>query len=134
MITEDYVSFETAKLLKERGFNVPCRANYRSCYPHDKVPFYHGLPKDFNGKEYERLNSEWFSAPTIQMVMKWFLQEHNIYVNVVPSVEGCYWTGKWHSYVANLNERDPVGRFIGTFNSCEEAAEEAIKYCLENLI
>ena len=26
MITEDYVGFETAKLLKEKGFNECCRA------------------------------------------------------------------------------------------------------------
>lgn len=28
MIAEDYVSFEVAKLLKEKGFNEPCRAIY----------------------------------------------------------------------------------------------------------
>jgi hypothetical protein len=28
MITEDYVSFEVAKLLKEKGFNEPCIATY----------------------------------------------------------------------------------------------------------
>ena len=27
-ITEDYVSFETAKLLKEKGFNEPCLKEY----------------------------------------------------------------------------------------------------------
>ena len=29
MITEDYVSFETAKLLKEKGFDEPCVYVYR---------------------------------------------------------------------------------------------------------
>ena len=28
MITEDYVSFETAKLLKEKGFNEGCSTTY----------------------------------------------------------------------------------------------------------
>lgn len=28
MITEDYVSFETAKLLREKGFEEVCSANY----------------------------------------------------------------------------------------------------------
>ena len=28
MITEDYVSFEVAKMLKEKGFNEPCHATY----------------------------------------------------------------------------------------------------------
>ena len=28
MIKESYVSFETAKMLKEAGFDVPCTSNY----------------------------------------------------------------------------------------------------------
>ena len=28
MITEDFVSFETAKLLKEKGFNTSCMGRY----------------------------------------------------------------------------------------------------------
>jgi hypothetical protein len=28
MITEDYVSFETAKLLKEKGFDATCKKYY----------------------------------------------------------------------------------------------------------
>ena len=30
MITEDYVSFETAKLLKEKGFDGICRTAYET--------------------------------------------------------------------------------------------------------
>ena len=32
MITEDYVSFETAKLLKEKGFDETCRAFWKNWY------------------------------------------------------------------------------------------------------
>ena len=66
--------------------------------------------------------------------MKWLLREYKLYVNVCPSVEYYYWTEKWHSYVEDLNKRYPFGRFIGTFDSLEEACEASIKYCLKNLI
>ena len=91
------------------------------------------------GNTYE-VNGEWITPkedtiiPTLQMAMKWLREVHKIYVNVCPSVEGYYWTEKWHSYVENLEKRYPFGRFIGTFNSYEEASEAAIRYCLENLI
>jgi len=39
-----------------------------------------------------------------------------------------------YSYDENLEKRYPFGRFIGTFNSHEQACEAAIKYCLQNLI
>ena len=57
MITEDYVSFETAKLLKERGFNE------RTNMPHVD--------------DYQRLVCY---IPTLQMSMKWLRETYNIYV------------------------------------------------------
>ncbi len=36
MITEDYVSFETAKLLKEKGFDELCYQKYDSQLPTPK--------------------------------------------------------------------------------------------------
>lgn len=52
MITEDYVSFETAKLLKEKGFDESCRAVYeekvlRINTPHQK------LEDGLYGEDYE---------------------------------------------------------------------------------
>ena len=38
MITEDYVSFEVAKLLRDKGFNEPCRGVYE-----EKVLHINGL-------------------------------------------------------------------------------------------
>lgn len=117
-ITEDYVSFEIAKLLKEKEFDG------KSCVYYNEfgeiMPIKH--------------ISSYIECPTQQMARKWLIRKYRLYVNVVPSVEGCYWTEKWHSYVEDLNKRYPFGKFIGTFNSPEEAAETAIKYCLENLI
>ena len=121
-IKEDYVSFEVAKLLNEKGFDISCLSTY-----------------DINnGKQYFHTSyimcATRINAPTHQIVMKWLVQKYRLYVNVTPSVEGYYWTERWHAYVEDLNKKYPFGKFIGTFNSNEEAAEAAIKYCLENLI
>ena len=97
------------------------------------------ITEDYCSKEIYRLliekgfDEEGYTQPsiTLQMAMKWLVREHRLYVNVAPSVEGYYWTEKWHSYVEELNKRHPFGTFIGTFNSYEKACEAAIKYCLE---
>lgn len=129
MITEDYVSFETAKLLKEKGFDWECfqywhEDDNKLIHSQSMHPIQNVSNPCFFGP----------AAPTLQMAMKWLIEVHKLYVNVCPCVEGYYWTEKWHSYTGNLEARYPVGRFIGTFNSHEQACEAAIKYCLENLI
>ena len=124
-ISEDYVSFETAKLLKEKGFP---QSTFRCHYIIDGNVHYKSFENRCGFGDYDII------APTLQMAMKWLVQEYKLYVNVVPSVEGYYWAEKWHSYVENLNKRYPFGTFISTFNSREEACEAAIKYCLEKLI
>ena len=66
MITEDYVSFETAKLLRERGFNGLCTAYY-DCFTTDN--FHCGYePTDFNSIDIKIRNI--VAAPTLQMAMK----------------------------------------------------------------
>jgi len=113
MITEDYCSDEVAKLLREKGFNEPVTELNRLLFEEGKKPLL---------------------KITHQKAMKWLMEVHKLFVNVCPSVEGYYWTERWHSYVDNLGKRYPFGKFIGTFNTHEEATEASIKYCLENLI
>ena len=63
MITEDYVSFETAKLLKEKGFNEGCRAHYGT----DGSFSYEKYEVEASGCEMHNA----ILAPTLQMAMKW---------------------------------------------------------------
>lgn len=141
MITEDYVSFETAKLLKEKGFDLPCHATYDTAVTGGKPKF----------SEYEVLNyfpygmknsddkySMVISAPTLQMAMKWLRTNFN--VNPVPYAMSLGWAFD----IFDLSDRDITGskklfsmdfpKKSDCFNSYEEAAESAIRYYLENLI
>ena len=123
MITEDYVSFETAKLLKEKGFDdFTCHSYYY---------------KNGDIEEETRYEGD-FGRPTIQMAMKWLRETHNI--NPVPYALSLGWafdifdlsnrdiTGCKKLYSINFPSQSEV------YNTYEEACEEAIRYCLENLI
>ena len=131
MITEDYVSFETAKLLKEKGFNKDTYT--MSMY-------------DENGEAKDVLllkaGEEPVLRPTLQMAMKWLREMHNIDISVVPhpnkedktfGYEFVYWNG---GEIMPYDEKRPTYHelFEKTWEKYEEACEAAIKYCLENLI
>lgn len=129
MITEDYVSFETAKLLKEKGFNEEC-----SCF-YNNIDY--GTPGlEVDGQLYyinSALDDEEYAAPTLQMAMKWLRVVHRLDMDI--SIE--YTTEKvyYYSILKRTAIRDIDCLHSETnFNSYEEACEAAIKYCLENLI
>jgi len=123
MIKEDYVSFETAKLLKEKGFDEPCYMAY--------VPtnIKHTMRNDA-GHSNSMHPDDYYAVPTLQMAMKWLRKIYGIDIVIEisdPSVKDrkyycIIWDGNNNSHILDL------------FNSNEEACEAAIKYCLENLI
>jgi len=116
MITEDYVSFETAKLLKEKGFDWECK----HCY--DVA----------NDNQYSNANYQVsYPKPTLQMAMKWLREVHKLHVDIDPS------EGDWNPTVITLKDWTCAVKFgdnIPIQDSYEQACEAAIKYCLENLI
>lgn len=116
MIEEDYVSFETAKLLKEKGFDEECQKYYG---------------------DYK------YPCPTLQMAVKWLREVHHWHIFVIPRWEDVeYMPGEWqeemtgYQYVivsvgeVNRKNEQPITKAL----TPESAYEAAIKYCLENLI
>ena len=117
MITEDYVSFETAKLLKEKGFDWECKA----------VKFY---PEP----DYDQESPAGVYAPTLQMAMKWLRKQHNLYVKVeIGEDEGSFWYD-FDIIPIGGNAIVPEDDEISIYHEPEEALEAGIKYALENLI
>lgn len=125
MITEDYVSFEIAKLLKEKGFDCLCHSYFRKDNPNNLV-------KETCGANWN--DAPFFtSRPTLQMAMKWFREVHN----VVIVIDVCRETEREGFYCWQLEDNhtgDWIENIVGECPTYEEACEEAIKYCLENLI
>lgn len=124
MITEDYVSFETAKLLKEKGFDWEV---HRSYLVNDNV----FIPGDINDIP---LRKDAIRIPTLQMAMKWLREEKDVQIEI-PIVGTDTWESptKW-MYGFRCQTKDVIDRRNADFSSYEEACEAAIKYCLENLI
>ena len=127
MITEDYVSFELAQLLKENNFNEPCNSRFYKRTPECKPEVFHtSIMEDFNRSE---LRNTW-SRPTHQMAMKWLRDVLQIDAEI--RVEKSKPFGK--RYVRWVSKGDYMQRIdsIG-FEKYEEAVEETLKYILVRL-
>lgn len=144
MITEDYVSFKTAKLLKEKGFDGKCYkvwVHYTS-----STPMLWAAPTFVEGEtivdreSVESAERTWnmiygdsenknhgYLAPTLQMAMKWLREVHNIDISVTPDRKAGY------SVLIFKDKRLPFDT-LDSYSIYEQACEAAVKYCLENLI
>lgn len=136
MIEEDYVSFETTKLLKEKGFDSPCMGRYSV------------RSKEFHLDCTRMCNNGGLfecAAPSQAMAMKWLREVHKLVITVSIGNENNKGNtdysnpDRWFYFFDITNEKgvvidteyDPLSNEFPTY---EEACEAAIKYCLENLI
>ena len=118
MITEDYVSFETAKLLKEKGFEGFTLFSYSN--------------RGSTMCGHWENEIDWLPKCTLQMAMKWLRESHNINIDIVP-----IWNQKRFEYqVFVVTPENAKHCYIDDklYLGYEEACEAAIKYCLENLL
>ena len=120
MITENYVSFETAKLLGEKGFDIPCGQAY-----------FKGSLVDYT--MYGFCNGELLDCPSQSLALKWLREVHSLHITIKPYIteEGIMYL--FEIYKLEAKKFTLIKSKTG-FEKCEEAAESAIKYCLENLI
>lgn len=125
MIKEDYVSFETAKLLKKKGFN-------------EDSWFHYDANGDIVMRGYRLNMPEDIPAWTLQMAMKWLRQEKHYYIQVMLDGWAC---GDHSGYYVVIQKTDSDFEMMLSdavdevfYQTYEEACEAAIKYCLEKLI
>ena len=106
-IKEDFVSFETAKLLKEKN----CPDFGYSCI----------------------CDSEGNKAQTQSIIMKWLREKYNLFIQItVDFSDGAY--PMYDVCVVDLARCTSI--IVNGYNryTYTQACEAAIKYCLENLI
>ena len=107
-ITEDYVSFEIAKLLKEKGFNEPVTELNRLLCKEGEKPVL---------------------RITHQKAMKWLRESHNLQIQITPI------TSRHKDWTFGIDiDFSPLTIDLLCFPTYEEAVEAALKYSLENLI
>ncbi len=122
MITEDYVSFETAKLLKEKGFD---EKGVKVWYDESGEMYYDCREIKYQIKVEN--HEKFFQCPTLQMAMKWLREVHKLYMYTA-------FDGMEEVWFSRIYDKDKHLKDLDDFNTYEEACEAAIKYCLENLI
>ena len=121
-ITEDYVSFETAKLLKGKGFDnissIMYKENGEKCINPKSVVSW-------------RLKY-WYPCVTHQMVMKWLREVHKISIEITSTG---YLIDNDVAWECDIKAGHRLYfKHITNEKSFESCAEAAIKYCLKNLI
>lgn len=134
-ISEDYVSFETAKLFKDKGFQqIQDNCGYFTTEmiysinvdDNGEHHFAHQYPAGVYNKD------KYIAAPTLQMAMKWLREVHNINIDIVP-----IWNQKRFEYqVFVITPENAKHCYIDDelYLGYEQACDVAIRYCLENLI
>lgn len=127
MIEERYCSPEVAKLLREKGFDIPVWTRYEE--DNDKVIF----GDKYNWNNWDNSPKEQISAPTQSMAIDWLGEAHRIFIEISTSVD---LNGNYHfRYTILDKECKYIRRGYTDFDwKYEDACDAAIKYCLENLI
>ena len=133
-ISEDYVSFEIAKLLRDKGFNEHCYTYYDDIddtinrfdkgYHFNNTSYPWGVPYDVNKAK------KYVVAPTLQTAMKWLREKYNIIISITPKRDKYYFT-PWELWDSEWVHTKAI---LPLYDTYEEACEAAIKYSLENLI
>ena len=122
MIEEQFVSFETARMLKEAGFDEPCSFCYSPC-------------KDIRRKNYKR-NSDLvkgYSRPTQALAARWLREVHRISVDaafMAPSTN----IDVWQYFIGNMDDMIWPGDFETserTYATYEEAMEAGLQEAIK---
>lgn len=132
---EQLISFETAKLAKEKGFSWTVKQYYyiNRCtgFNGHKLSCIQpiGIPMDFNN---DFSDDEFhYSALTQYLLQKWLREVHNIFIYILPDIDGQWGYGIMLKDVNHTqSNRFELDEIIGTY---EEALESGLQEAL-NLI
>ena len=101
MIEEQYVSLEAAKLLKEAGFDVPCRGGYH-------------------------VNRFRYEAPTQALAARWLREVHKLHVFAKRIYDYALDKFSWGYYIQSYNYEYCKNFEIG-FDKYEQAIEAGLQ-------
>lgn len=103
MIEESYVSSDTARMLKEAGFHIPCIKVYNK---HSKKLDAWSYPADSNQ------HTRYYSAPTQALAARWLREVYNVAIYSLYDDDMEQWF-----YVVDAFTKNPV---INVFQSGSE--------------
>lgn len=143
---EDFVTFNLAKKLREKGFKDNCigyydyegefHYNYESAISNKEIYFCHN--------KYDNIwHRDLVDAPTISQVLKWLRNTRKLFISpcVITDYQDDFHrdTTYWSFIVVNIESGDSIYREYERvtekrYETYEEAALAGIEYALDNLI
>ena len=131
-ITEDYCSYEVAKLLKEKGFKNEYCDNMLLAEDGGVIyKFATFRNKDDAFYATMRFKKQ-IPYVTHQMALKWLREVHNIFVEI--SVDEMLADKGYQWALLFYNDTKIIMPYAGWENTYEQAVEAALLYVLKNLI
>lgn len=158
---EQIVSFEVAKLAKEKGFNWKCRGYIHNSHFHfvkdnvipNNIPIHHSeifsVIEDHNNRdsvEYHNINPKCkekvydrLSLPTQSLLQRWLREIHRIHICIDLMDNSCEFYYYFTLTIINIREfhdEDMMDQAVTRlnhlkFNTYEEALEEALLNALK---
>lgn len=121
MITEQYVTFDTAKMLKEAGFDIPCQRLFLKG----------GCPGITDEEEnHNDVTCNSYSRPTQQLAARWMREVHKLHI-VCETLK----YGGWFYCITKLEPyEDNVVISESNIPNFEEALEAGLQECLKLII
>ena len=131
MIEESYVSFDTARMLKEAGFDVPCRGIYRAYRmgnsvfrEYDRKNTKDDLCRnDVDGFQYEYL------APTQALAARWLREVYNVAIYSLYDDD----TEQWFYFIDAFTKNSAINGFQSgsEYDDYESAFEDGLREAIK---
>ena len=144
-MNEQLISFETAKLAKEKGFNVECKYGYTRLkelmtIDRSQESFFEGASRNYRNSELESYNKSYlecnddeyvciYTAPAQSLLAKWLREEHHLIVIVAYQYE--YDSTPYSYWIYKENNSLPLNQWINDLKTYEEALEAGLQEALK---
>lgn len=129
MLSEDYVSYEVAKLLKENGFPFMCNVGSLWVDKQGRIKLHNSFAP------ITWVNEDDADTPCVTqaLAMKWLREEYDLHIIAYPyNVNG---KKKWCCQIYKAFNLLGNEKYVNeTLDSYEQAVEAALKYCLTYMI
>lgn len=127
---EQLINFQTAKLAKEKGFNIKTKSWYDENFSTIEQSYIFFTNETVGLRVGEKCNQEKINyAPTQYLLQKWLREKHKIHVYIIPF--SCSKPQEFEYAVFTLNKSYGEIKQIDSFLKYEEALEIGLQKALE---
>ena len=123
MIEESYVSFDTAKMLKEAGFE----ANLKTRYVEEEKDEWAFWASGTKRSDYNYFDDT-IACPTLALAARWLREVHGLFIEIFYRITGFnYEIIYTKTYEVAFTPHEPKINFISYEGCLEDALQEAVK-------